>query len=322
MPLAGRTLTSPGRCSGATQEDRAATTEPSDTDTGDEASDETDEDSADAVFLDSDSFEEWTRPEVVPWDDHDYGDPEASTYPDAEHGPEPTPDWVITDAAAHDAQLGILKTGKEADVFIVERTLDDRTNLIAAKRYVPINRRSFRNQGMYRQGRRMKDAREQRAADRKTAFGVMVGANAWARNEMEQLSLLWEAGVSVPYPIQLLGSELMMEYLGDAEEAAPRLVESRPPKALLPDLYQQAIELFRGLARVGIAHGDLSPYNILLWQERLVMIDLPQAVTLAINPEALTLMHRDIVNVCRWFQRQGVEAEPGEIYREALSLIT
>ena len=38
-------------------------------------------------------------------------------------GPEPRPDWVVTSQAAVDTELGILKTGKEADVFLLERAV-------------------------------------------------------------------------------------------------------------------------------------------------------------------------------------------------------
>ncbi len=40
-------------------------------------------------------------------------------------GPEPRPDWVVTSQAAVDTELGILKTGKEADVFLLERAVPD-----------------------------------------------------------------------------------------------------------------------------------------------------------------------------------------------------
>ena len=61
-----------------------------------------------------------------------------STYWDVERlcrGPEPLPDWVVTDRAAVDTELGVLKTGKEADVLILERAVDgvpDRTAVMAA----------------------------------------------------------------------------------------------------------------------------------------------------------------------------------------------
>ena len=41
----------------------------------------------------------------------------------AARGPKPWPDWLITDDGAIDTELGILKTGKEADVFLLERAV-------------------------------------------------------------------------------------------------------------------------------------------------------------------------------------------------------
>lgn len=273
------------------------------------------------VFLPDDSFEPAVRAPHVPWDDEELPQGE-STYPDAEHGPEPTPDWVITSGFARDTELGVLKSGKEADVYLVERRHDVAVCLLAAKRYVPVNRRSFRNQGLYTHGRRMKDRREQRAADRKTAFGSKVGAAGWAGHEMDALSSLWQAGIRVPYPVQRLGTELMMEFIGDDEGAAPRLVETHPSRAEAAALFGQAVDMLRGLAKVGIAHGDLSPYNLLVWDDELVMIDLPQAADLAINPKALDLFQRDVANVCHWFTRKGVETDPEALFHDCLRELT
>ena len=60
-----------------------------------------------------------------------------STWLQAEHGPTPRPDWVVTELGAVDTELGVLKTGKEADVLLVERGLPGRRRgvLLAAKRY-------------------------------------------------------------------------------------------------------------------------------------------------------------------------------------------
>ena len=38
-----------------------------------------------------------------------------------ERGPRPHPRWLVTDLAAIDTELGIVKTGKEADVFLLRR---------------------------------------------------------------------------------------------------------------------------------------------------------------------------------------------------------
>ena len=48
-------------------------------------------------------------------------EPAWSTYPEATHGPSPEPSWVITSPAAIDTDLGVLKSGKEADVSLVRR---------------------------------------------------------------------------------------------------------------------------------------------------------------------------------------------------------
>ena len=38
-----------------------------------------------------------------------------------QRGPQPYPPWLVTELAAVDTELGILKTGKEADVFLLRR---------------------------------------------------------------------------------------------------------------------------------------------------------------------------------------------------------
>ena len=44
-----------------------------------------------------------------------------SSWDVATHGPDPRPGWVVTELSALDTELGILKTGKEADVHLVHR---------------------------------------------------------------------------------------------------------------------------------------------------------------------------------------------------------
>ncbi|MGH8861313.1 MAG: hypothetical protein ACRDVG_08800, partial [Jatrophihabitantaceae bacterium] len=69
-------------------------------------------------------------------DDEPFLEPEYSTWDVATHGPEPRPDWVVTDLAAVDTDLGVLKTGKEADVLLLERAVPDGPSMtVAAKRY-------------------------------------------------------------------------------------------------------------------------------------------------------------------------------------------
>src|SRR5690349_7284612 len=70
-----------------------------------------------------------------------------STWPASsptERGPVPRPDWLETSAAAFDTELGIVKTGKEADVFLIERAVLGLDGcVLAAKRYRSADRSDF-----------------------------------------------------------------------------------------------------------------------------------------------------------------------------------
>ncbi|MFI7157083.1 serine protein kinase RIO [Micromonospora chalcea] len=256
-----------------------------------------------------------------------------SSWDRAVHGPEPYPDWLVTELAARDTELGVLKTGKEADVHLVRRAVPDtdRSCLLAVKRYRDAQHRLFHRDAGYLEGRRVRRSREMRAMTGRTAFGRQMIAGQWAAAEFAALSQLWEIGaasgrIAVPYPVQLLGTELMLEFVGDAEagEAAPRLAQVRPDAAELRDLWDQLVEALTVLARAGYAHGDLSPYNLLVHAGRLVMIDLPQVVDVVANPQGGEFLGRDVRVVAAWFAARGMpatvtdpEALTGALLREA-----
>lgn len=254
------------------------------------------------------------------WDD-DVVDPEQTTYTSADPGPHPVPDWVITDDAARQFERGVIKTGKEADVHLVERVLGDRTNLLAAKRYRDLDERAFRDDAKYR--KRTGDRRVDLAMAQGTRAGMSFRAQLWLETEFESLSKLWAIGCAVPYPVQKLGVELMMEYIGDEEEAAPRLINavSELEAGAVADLFVQLGEALRLMTSVGIVHGDLSPYNLLVWKERLYVIDMPQAVDPILQPEGLSLLERDVTNLCKWFSSKGVTTDAVALYRELLELL-
>ena len=245
-----------------------------------------------------------------------------SSWDGALHGPQPRPDWVITDLGAHDTELGILKTGKEADVHLVRRQVPDtdRSVLLAAKRYREPEHRLFHRDAGYLEGRRVRRSRETRAMATRTAFGKQLIAGQWAAAEFDALSRLWALGretgaVRVPYPVQLRGTELMLEFVGDADEgaAAPRLAQLRPEPAALRSLWDQLLDALTVLARAGLAHGDLSPFNLLVDGGRLVMIDLPQVVEVVSNPQGPALLARDVKVVTSWFAARGLPHDPADL---------
>src|SRR5665811_2323662 len=229
-----------------------------------------------------------------------------SNYWDVERlcrGPEPVPDWVVTDRAAIDTDLGVLKTGKEADVFLVERGVDghpDKAVVMAAKRYRTEEHRAFQRSDTYTEGRRTRNSRDTRAMAKKTQHGRAVASGQWAGAEWESLKRFWSAGIPVPYPVQIDGAEILMEFIAVDGEAAPRLAQTRPTGDLLTSYFDQIREAMAELARHGVAHGDLSPYNILAAGERLVIIDLPQTVDIVGNPAGMDFLMRDCHNVCAW----------------------
>lgn len=248
-----------------------------------------------------------------------------STYWDVEplsRGPQPPPDWLVTDRAAVDTELGVLKTGKEADVFLLERAVPgtDESVVLAAKRYRSAEHRQFQRSSGYTEGRRVRDSRDARAMAKGTAHGREVAAGQWAWAEWESLGRCWEAGVPVPYPVQIDGTEILMELVtGPDGHAAPRLAQTRPEPALLRSYYEQLRDGMAALAGMGFAHGDLSPYNTLAAGDRLVVIDLPQVIDVVANPAGPDFLLRDCHNMCAWFVARGLEVDEQELFSELVT---
>ena len=242
-----------------------------------------------------------------------------STWPGLEklmRGPAPYPEFVIEDAAAVDTDLGVLKTGKEADVFLVERATESRNALLAAKRYRSADQRLFHRSSAYTEGRSVRRSRDARALKNGSNYGREVEAARWADAEWTYLRMAYENGVPVPYPVQICGNEIMMEFIEDPDHpgaAAPRLQAATPDRARLERYWEQLVDAMTGLARMGFAHGDLSPYNVLAAGDRLVVIDLPQLVDLAGNLQGAELLARDCRNMCAWFNSRGLEVDDGHL---------
>jgi RIO kinase 1 len=245
-----------------------------------------------------------------------------------ERGPQPYPDWLVIELAAVDTELGMIKTGKEADVMLIRRGVPgtDRQCLLAAKRYRSAEHRMFHRDAGYLEGRRVRESRTNRAMAKRTGFGKEMIAGLWAAAEFGALYRLWEVGTElgvriVPYPVQIMGTELLLEFLGTPEgEAAPRLAQLRPDPDELADLWAQLVTGLTVLARCQLAHGDLSAYNLLVHEGRLVLIDLPQVVDVVSNPHGARFVHRDVHNVATWFTARGMTGiDVDELTRELLS---
>ncbi|EWT00532.1 hypothetical protein N865_14765 [Intrasporangium oryzae NRRL B-24470] len=287
--------------------------------------------------LDLTSFEGHRRfgeqPESYAVDTDPDGPPEGdrwSSWDGATHGPKPRPDWVITDLGAVEADLGVLKTGKEADVHLVRRWVPGdagRDVLMAGKRYRSSDHRMFHRDAGYLEGRRVRKSRETRAMRTRTSFGKQLISGLWAFAEFETLVRLWNEGLPVPYPVQMGEDEMLMEFIGSpGGEAAPRLAQTRPGADVLPELFEQLRAAMIRLAELGWAHGDLSPYNVLLDERggspRLVLIDWPQVVDVIGNPHGPEFLERDARNMCDWFTRRGYEVDEGMFFGDLMAAAT
>jgi RIO kinase 1 len=246
--------------------------------------------------------------------------------------PRAAPAWLL-DEPYVDSSLGTLKTGKEAELFLLERRYASGSSvLLAHKRYRPrrpakdelrelgfTRATQYRHDKMYRDGWFL-SSRDRRAVARKSDHGHEVMAAMWPITEMSMLELAWSSGASVPYPVARSADGVIMEFIGDADAAAPRLAQARLSAAEVASAWEQLVASLRALTAAGVVHADLSAYNLLWWRGRLTVIDLPQAVEFTTTPEAPELLHRDLANVAVWFTRQGMEVDAEGLYAELLEV--
>ena len=203
-----------------------------------------------------------------------------------------------------DEVLRSLKSGKEATVYVVSSAGEIR----CAKVYKDAEKRSFRSQTAYQEGRSERNTRRARAIGKGSAYGRKEQENSWQNAEVEALFLLAKAGVRVPEPYGCFDGVLLMELVIDSEGyAAPRLndVELTAEQAREYHAFMM-MEVVRMLC-AGVVHGDLSEFNVLLGWQGPVIIDLPQAVNAAGNNHAFSMLERDVNNMSDYFGRFAPE---------------
>ncbi|WP_404370934.1 RIO1 family regulatory kinase/ATPase [Corallococcus coralloides] len=216
-----------------------------------------------------------------------------------------------------DAVIGQLKTGKEAEVWLVQHA----GQVVAAKLYKERHERNFRNNSGYKEGREVRNSRTRRAMEKGSRFGQAAAEEAWKNAEADSLYKLHAQGVRVPTPVMFYEGILLMELVLDAEgQPAPRLVEAPPQtpeeaEALYLDLRAQVVRTLCA----DLIHGDLSPYNILMSGSGPTIIDFPQTVAAARNSQAEFYFRRDLDNVRQYLEGfstrlAGRAGDTGEIW--------
>lgn len=203
----------------------------------------------------------------------------------------------LVDDGLVDDVLRSLKSGKEADVFVV-RCGDE---IRCAKVYKEATKRSFHNNAQYQEGRKVRGSRRARAMEKGSRYGRKEMEEAWLSSEVDALYRLAAAGVTVPAPYGFFDGVLLMELVTDEEgNAAPRLGDVELSAESAREIHGAVINEIVQMLCAGLVHGDLSEYNVLIGPGGPVIIDLPQAVNAAGNNNAFSMLQRDVENMANY----------------------
>jgi RIO kinase 1 len=214
-----------------------------------------------------------------------------------------------------------VKGGKEANVYCCVAHPDTGLDILAAKVYRPRLFRNLRNDAQYRQGRPILNGRGQEVRDRRALLAVHLGTRigkemehtSWLAYEYQTLQMLHAAGGDVPRPLSMGLNTILMEYVGDPLVPAPALNEVTLPHAAARPMFERLLWNVELMLAHGRIHGDLSAYNVLYWAGNFKIIDFPQAIDPASNPDAAGILRRDVTRLCQYFARYGIEADPAAI---------
>jgi RIO kinase 1 len=196
-----------------------------------------------------------------------------------------------------DEVLGRLKSGKEANISLVRRG----EGVFAAKVYKDRSTRSFKNNAVYKEGRKVRNTRTQRAMDSGGRFGRDAAEHAWKSAEADALYRLVGSGVRVPAPVMFYEGVLLMDLVTDRDgRPAPRLIDVAIEPAAAMGVYADLVAQIIAMLCCDLIHGDLSPYNILAAADGPTIIDFPQVVSAVHSSRAEFFFLRDFDNVMQF----------------------
>lgn len=197
-----------------------------------------------------------------------------------------------------------LMSGKEAMIYMVRCG----NNIRCAKVYKESNKRNFQQRSPYMEGRKVKNSRRARAIEKGGHYGHRAREEAWQSTEVDMLCRLGIAGIRVPKFYNFFAGVLLMELITNSEgDVAPRLSDLVLTPKQAHDYHRILIKQIVQMLSVGIVHGDLSQYNVLVDSHGPVIIDLPQAVNAADNHQARYIIKRDVDNLTAYFSRFAPE---------------
>jgi len=133
--------------------------------------------------------------------------------------------------------------------------------------------------------------------------------------EFEMMRQAWKGGASVPTPARRVENLLAMRYLGDETSCAPRLIDVEPADPLA--FRDELLAAVGQLVRTGVVHGDLSAFNVLIYEDRPWFIDFSDALRvdrIGESPwrrieEARVHLTRDMQGLASYFRKFDVPVD-------------
>ncbi|MFX1504454.1 MAG: serine protein kinase RIO [Promethearchaeota archaeon] len=204
---------------------------------------------------------------------------------------------------------GIISAGKEANIYLA---YDLKGNEVAIKIY-----KIDSNTSKWMRNYIIGDPRF-----KKIPRNISKVIFLWANKEYKNLKRAYKVGLRVPKPIFVRNNILIMEYIGFESIPAPLLKDIKNPKdpiILMKELLNFIKELYQ---KAKLVHGDLSEFNILYHNQKPVVIDISQAVSIH-HPKAEVYLVRDIKNIFKYFEKLGIETpNPHDFYYEIIKIDT
>lgn len=142
----------------------------------------------------------------------------------------------------------------------------------------------------------------------------------WAQKEYRNLITMYENKIRVPKPIACEKHALVMEFIGDEEgNPAQQMLKVYPtnPKAC----FDEIVSFMKTLYSIDTVHGDLSEYNILMQNDKPVIIDVSQATSNK-NMGFDDYLKRDCKNICHFFTKLGVDCDAESLYTQIKNVKT
>ena len=223
---------------------------------------------------------------------------------------------LITDGLVDEVIRSIM-SGKEATLYVVRCGAVIR----CAKVYKEAAKRSFKKAAQYQEGRKVKNTRRARAMEKRSKYGKQQQEETWQNAEIDSLRKVNDSGVRVPETYGCFDGVLLMELITDSEnQVAPRLadISMSHDEALIEHAVIMGF-IVRMLC-VGIIHGDLSEFNVLIEEDGPVIIDLPQAIDASSNNNAEMMLKRDVNNMTRYYSNFAPELAKTKYADEIWSL--